>query len=109
MKCARLLVVVCIAVQLGFAADPPPLAGHPEVASAIRVLDAWIAARVIDREQPGLSVGVVYDQQLIWSKGYGFADLEKKSPATPATLYRIASISKLFTSSAVLQLRDAAG
>ena len=107
MKCARLLVVVCIAVQLGFSADPPAVAGHPEVASAIRVLDAWIAARVIDREQPGLSIGVVYDQQLIWSKGYGFADLEKKSPATPATLYRIASISKLFTSSAVLQLRDA--
>lgn len=107
MKCTRFLVTVCIAVQISLAADPREVAGHPEVASALKVLDAWIAARMADREQPGLSIGVVYDQQLIWSKGYGFADVEKKFPATPATLYRIASISKLFTSTAVLQLRDA--
>lgn len=83
------------------------VATHPEVIAALTVLDSWIEATARQREQPGLSIGVVYDQELIWSKGYGFADAARKAPATPSTLYRIASISKLFTSTAIMQLRDA--
>ena len=71
------------------------------------MLDSWVVATAATREQPGLSIGVVHDQDLIWAKGYGFADLQKKTPATPGTLYRIASISKLFTSTAIIQLRGA--
>lgn len=77
------------------------------VKEAITVLDSWVQAKVAEREQPGLSIGIVHDQRLVWAKGYGFADLEKKIAATPATSYRIASISKLFTATALLQLRDA--
>ena len=80
---------------------------QPGVEASIKVLDAWIEATMKDREQPGLSIGIVYDQDLIWSKGYGFADLERNVRTTPATLYRIASISKLFTTTAIMQLRDA--
>lgn len=108
----RILVVAFVFANQLLAAGPPSdsgrvLAQNPEVAAAIKVLDAWIETTAKSREQPGLSVGVVYDQDLIWAKGYGFADLQKKTPATPATLYRVASISKLFTSTAILQLRDA--
>jgi CubicO group peptidase (beta-lactamase class C family) len=77
------------------------------VAAALTVLDAWITATVAQREQPGLSIGIVYDQDLIWAKGYGYADLQRQVPATPTTIYRIASISKLFTATAIMQLRDA--
>ncbi|MGB8657553.1 MAG: serine hydrolase domain-containing protein [Candidatus Zixiibacteriota bacterium] len=84
-----------------------PLAENPEVAAAIAVFDAWAQQAVTDREQPGVSFGLVYDQDLIWAKGYGFADLAKKIPATPSTAYRIASLTKLFTATAILQLRDA--
>jgi D-alanyl-D-alanine carboxypeptidase len=84
-----------------------PLAQDPQVAAALTVLDAWIGATTTQKEQPGLSIGIVYDRNLIWAKGYGFADLERRTPATPATIYRIASISKLFTATAIMQLRDA--
>lgn len=84
-----------------------PLAAEPGVAEAIQVFDAWVARTAADREQPGVSIGIVHDQDLIWAKGYGFADLAKKTPATPGTDYRIASLSKLFTATAILQLRDA--
>lgn len=92
-----------------FAAAPATskLGQHPEVVGALKVLDAWIGATAEAREQPGLSIGIVYDQELIWAKGYGYADQQKKIPATPSTLYRTGSISKLFTSTAILQLRDA--
>src|SRR5438067_2872215 len=88
-------------------AETTPLPQKPEVSGAIQVLDTWIQAAVTSREEPGLSIGIVYDQDLIWAKGYGFANLEKREAATPATLYRIASISKVFTGFAVMQLRDA--
>jgi len=89
------------------AADQHSLVRRPEVAAALKVFDAWIEATVKQREQPGLSVGIVYDQDLIWAKGYGDVDLERRIPATPATIYRVASISKLFTATAIMQLRDA--
>ncbi len=83
-----------------------PLLENPEIKTAITVFDSWVQQRVIDQELPGLSVGFVYDQELVWAKGYGYADLAKKIPATPATAYRIASLTKLFTATAILQLRD---
>jgi D-alanyl-D-alanine carboxypeptidase len=87
--------------------QPNALAQKPEVAGAIQVLDAWLQATVASHEEPGLSIGIVYGNDLIWAKGYGYANVEKRIPATPATLYRIASISKVFTATAILQLRDA--
>ncbi|HZW34256.1 MAG TPA: serine hydrolase [Isosphaeraceae bacterium] len=78
----------------------------PEVQSGIRLLEAWIDSQMAYRGLPGMSIGIVYDQDLIWSRGFGHADVEQQVPAGPETIYRIASISKLFTSTAILQLRD---
>lgn len=106
-KASVALVVLCAAGTLAAADAPKPLVENPGVASAIAVFDAWVTRTAADRDQPGISIGIVYDQDLIWSKGYGFADLAKKTPAKPSTAYRIASISKVFTATAILQLRDA--
>ena len=86
---------------------PRPCRRNPQVAAALEVYDAWADWTARNREQPAVSIGIVYDQELVWAKGYGFADLAKKIPATPATAYRIASISKTFTAHSLLQLRDA--
>lgn len=83
------------------------LAEHPEVQSAIDLLVAWIEAQVVHRELPGLAIGIVHDQALLWGRGFGWADVERGEPATVETLYRIGSITKLFTATAILILRDA--
>lgn len=80
---------------------------HAEVIAQLDLLCAWIDAQLAYKNQPGLSMGIVLDQALVWAKGFGFANVAEQKPATPRTIYRIASITKLFTSTAILQLRDA--
>ena len=41
---------------------------------------------------PGMSAVIVRNQEVLWSKGFGFADVEKRIPATPETLYHVASL-----------------
>ncbi len=55
---------------------------------------------------PGLSVAVAIDDRLAWSAGFGLADIENEVPARGDTVYRIASISKTFGATSVLQLVD---
>lgn len=107
MPLSRLAALLLLSAAPLLAESPKPLAQHPDVAAALSVFDAWVDWTTRHRDLPALSVGLVHDQELLWAKGYGFADLEKKTPATPATVYRIASISKTFTAHAILQLRDA--
>src|ERR1044071_9472858 len=45
---------------------------------------------------PGMSAVIVKDQKVLWAKGFGFADLEKRVPATPDTLFHLASVTKTF-------------
>lgn len=54
----------------------------------------------------GLSIALVDDQQVVWAEGFGFADKEHQIKATPETVYRAGSISKLFTATAAMQLVD---
>ncbi|MGH3418575.1 MAG: serine hydrolase domain-containing protein [Streptosporangiaceae bacterium] len=51
--------------------------------------------------------GVVYGDELAWSAGAGFADQAARKASDPAMLYAIASITKTFTGTAIMQLRDA--
>ena len=83
------------------------LLNDADVGSNVDLLSAWIDAQMAYRGQPALSIGIVHDQQLVWARGYGYASVEDKVVADAGTIYRIASITKLFTSTAVMQLRDA--
>lgn len=59
----------------------------------------------VDRQHlPGLSIAVVVRDQLVWSEGFGLADVEAASRATGATVYRIGSISKPIVGTALMQL-----
>jgi CubicO group peptidase (beta-lactamase class C family) len=84
-----------------------PVSARAAVQSALELYAAWIESQLAYSGLPALSAGILHDQELVWARGFGLASLERREPATPDTLYRIASITKLFTATALLQLRDA--
>jgi CubicO group peptidase (beta-lactamase class C family) len=73
---------------------------------SLALLEAWVDGQRAYLDIPGISMAVVHGKDVIWSKGFGLANREAKLAAAPDTLYSICSISKLFTSLGVLQLRD---
>jgi CubicO group peptidase (beta-lactamase class C family) len=79
---------------------------NADVLGAQRLFTAWLEGQMAYRGLPGIVVGVVADQELVWSAGFGFADTKARLPMTPATKFRMASHSKLFTATAVMQLRE---
>jgi CubicO group peptidase (beta-lactamase class C family) len=83
------------------------IADHPDVRAGLLRCEAWIEAHIVNDEVPSVAVAIVHDQTLVWSRAFGEADIDARTPATTDTLYRIGSITKLFTATALLQLRDA--
>ena len=68
-------------------------------------LDGMVEASMLQYHLPGVVVSVVEGDQLISSRGWGFADLEKRQLASPATsLFRVGSVSKVVTATALMQL-----
>src|SRR5437867_2779646 len=66
-------------------------------AGKIRQIEAIVRAEMDRQKIPGMSVAVVVDKKLVWSGGFGMADLENSVPAKAATVYRLGSISKSIT------------
>lgn len=58
---------------------------HPRMQEAIRLFDTWLEAHVDYERVPGLAIGIVSDQQLVWANGYGFADGARRDAVTPST------------------------
>ncbi|HTU89296.1 MAG TPA: serine hydrolase domain-containing protein, partial [Gemmataceae bacterium] len=67
-------------------------------------LTAFVEREVHAKKLPALSIALVDDQRIVWARGFGFADPQAKISATADTIYRVGSVSKLFTDVAVMQL-----
>lgn len=118
LSAARVTSHIILTIFIGMFAVPLPaqtvaatanatsVASDPEVLGAERLFSAWIEEQIAYRGLPGVAVGVVSNQDLIWSKGFGFADLKAKVLMTATTKIRMASNSKLFTAIAIMQLRE---
>jgi CubicO group peptidase (beta-lactamase class C family) len=63
-----------------------------------------IACEKLAPEIPGFAIAVAVDGRIVWSEAFGYADLEAKRPATAATQFRIGSVSKPLTATAIAQL-----
>lgn len=114
-RLARITVVLLLTAVAAFGfhavfyahAAPPfqrsvgPSANYAQVAEA---LSKFVQHEMEDKKLPAFSIALVDDQQVVWAQGFGYADPDKKIPATPETVYRIGSVSKLFTDIGVMQL-----
>ncbi len=90
-----------------FAAFAPLRAQNKSLSLEKRVqVEKAVSAFMAANGVPGVSAAVVLDGELVWSEGFGMADLENSAPATPATLFRLGSISKPITATAIMQLSE---
>jgi D-alanyl-D-alanine carboxypeptidase len=103
----RVLTLGCFVAGTATAQTPASkIASDPDVQGAQRLFSAWMEGQLAYRGLPGVAVGVVADQELVWGAGFGFADTKAKRPMAPDTKFRMASHSKLFTATAIMQLRE---
>jgi CubicO group peptidase (beta-lactamase class C family)/D-alanyl-D-alanine dipeptidase len=75
-----------------------------EYAEVAAVLKPFIEKEIADKQIPALSVAIVDDQQIVWSEAFGYADPATKTPVTAESVYRIGSVSKLFTDIGIMQM-----
>ena len=97
---------------LAIAAAPIPTAYNqerpatqmPALDRAIEQVAALVAAEIAKDNIGSITIGVVSGGKLVWTRSYGYADTDKKLPASKDTVYRIGSITKQFTALMLLQL-----
>jgi CubicO group peptidase (beta-lactamase class C family) len=77
-----------------------------DYSDAFRIIEVWLDAQKDYEQLPGISAVVVEDQDILWSWASGQANVEQNVKSEPSTIYSICSISKLFTSVAIMKLYD---
>jgi len=85
-------------------ADGGNIAARHDYAAVAAALTPFIQQEMAQKQLPAFSIALVDGDQIVWAQGFGYADPEKKTPATAETVYRVGSVSKLFTAIGVMQL-----
>jgi len=70
------------------------------------IFDRYLTFLMKLAHKPSISVCIIKNDSVVWSKGYGLYDIENNKPATPETLYLLASISKTVAATAIMQLYE---
>src|SRR5688572_27708343 len=77
---------------------------QPSESSRIARFETLLESLRQELKIPAYSAAIVKDQKVIWAKGFGYADVENKTPATEHTAYHLASLTKTFASTILMQL-----
>ena len=105
---ATVIVMIAIAVQALFVqvTGAVTTAGLPQSSDAERLarLEKLLEDLRQELKIPAYSAAIVKDQKVLWAKGFGYADVENKIPATEHTPYHLASLTKTFASTILMQL-----
>jgi CubicO group peptidase (beta-lactamase class C family)/D-alanyl-D-alanine dipeptidase len=105
LACAALAFPLSIACSRSLADESGPnIPARKDYATVAQTLKPFIEREMVDKGLPGLSIAIIDDQQIVWAQGFGMANPQKAEPATAQTVYRIGSVSKLFTDIAIMQL-----
>ena len=105
------LIIICVMI-IGCDEDPPvtttdePL-GYTSVGVPAKSLEEFenVLERIrTDLKIPGFSAAITKDRKIVWAKGFGYANREKSIKATPETVYHLASLTKPFAATIIMQL-----
>lgn len=96
MKKISLLLIILSCTAIIYSQEQKPM----------KLLDEYINFKMVRDNIPGLAACLIKDDKIIWAKGYGWADTEKKTLMTTNSVLGVASISKLITAAAVMQLYE---
>ncbi len=108
----NLAIALATLIMLGAGCQHTPETSKPPLSLTDEPLDEALLAKlderlggiVQERGMIGMSAGIVHRGKLIWSKGYGYADLEGRIPATPDTPYRLGGCSEALAAVLVMKL-----
>ena len=106
----RLHLLAAVLVLVSFLPDAVandgtrPVSSDSDYSEAIPYIREAIEREVRQKQLPSFSISLVDNQRIVWSEAFGLEDPEQQKRATPGTVYRVGSISKLFTDIAVMQL-----
>ena len=100
-RAAAMLLIACSAVSARAEATRAE-----RVAALIPEIDKLYADLANAEHLPGLTIGVVLDGKLVHTRSFGLADVERRTPVSADTEFRIASMTKSFVAMAAMKLRD---
>jgi serine beta-lactamase-like protein LACTB len=100
----RLVILLAVFLSPAVGRGQPPVPAADPYKPAVERLRALVEREVADKRLPALSIALIDDQHVVWAQGFGHRDRDGKVPATAETVYRVGSVSKLFTDIAVMQL-----
>jgi CubicO group peptidase (beta-lactamase class C family) len=96
------ILLLALLLLAGFTQSEPPTA--PGQDEALAQFEAELAALRQEMLIPGMSAAVVQDGELLWARGFGYADQERQIPATADTPYHLASVTKPVAATIMMQL-----
>jgi CubicO group peptidase (beta-lactamase class C family) len=95
---------LCVSVLFGLSVSARP--EPPPDAAVVSAIDDLVKKNGFTADGPGVAILVHQPGRLLFKKGYGLANLDKRIAITPQTMFELASVSKPFTATAVLILHD---
>ncbi|HZS61874.1 MAG TPA: serine hydrolase [Gemmatimonadaceae bacterium] len=84
--------------------DAPSVVAADGYGGVVAALEPFIQRELAEKDIPALSIALVDDQKIVWARGFGIANPKDSSKASAATIYRVGSVSKLFTDIGVMRL-----
>ena len=105
-KRAFLIVIICLSIASGhsFAQESEPLKTDADKKALISELEKVIPQLMKEAEVPGLSIAVIIDGKIIWSRGFGIKNTKTGEPVNDDTIFEAASLTKPFFAYAVMKL-----
>jgi len=104
--CCALGVALALGITILSAREPvhDDIAAQEPYVQAASALEKWLQQEVEAKRLPSLSIALVDDQRVVWSRGFGFQDAARKHHATGDTVYRVGSVSKPVTALVIMLL-----